>query len=226
MSSRARVPAWLWAQGLSVKLGLGTECPLFPGQEVGPQPVERGSIRWLGVCRKLPLFPPSPERLSAYLEENQAWKRISLSVFQRLGATKGFTSSGASMSAGSTDRAGEGNSAPSWEGVTGAAPVPGEALVPGGTFPGGFAVPSRGCGDGAELCGAGQSHVSHHIPGQSCWNPRQCHWSRSVHVSSRHRRVVFGAEPSFGGGHTRQPRRVLCQKRHRSREPRARGRIC
>lgn len=175
MSSRARVPAWLWAQGLSVKLGLGTECPLSPGREVGPQPVERGSIRWLGVCRKLLLFPPSPERLSAYLEENQAWKRISLSVFQRLGATKGFTSSGASMSAGSTDRAGEGNSAPSWEGVTGAAPVPGEALVPGGTFPGGFAVPSRGCGDGAELCGAGQSHVSHHIPGQSCWNPRQCH---------------------------------------------------
>lgn len=121
-----------------MKLGLGTECPLFPGREVGPQPVERGSVRWLGVCRKLPLFPPSPERLSAYLEENQAWKRISLSVFQRLGATKGFTSSGASMSAGSTDRAGEGNSAPSWEGVTGAAPVPGEALVPGGAFPGGL----------------------------------------------------------------------------------------
>ena len=61
-------------------------------------PPALGSV---GGCR---YSLPSPEQLSAYLEENQAWNGISLSAFQRRLLTKGLTFSEVSMKAGSTDR--------------------------------------------------------------------------------------------------------------------------
>lgn len=93
-------------------LPLGTEGLLVPGWDFYSQPEaggERGGAPFLpsagsGVRRRLPLFPPSLKQLSAYLEENQAWNQISLSMFQRLLATEGLTFSEVSMNAGSTDR--------------------------------------------------------------------------------------------------------------------------
>lgn len=97
-------------EGLSVKLG--TEGSLVPGWDFIPSqrlvdgeegllpspPLALGSI---GSCHySLPIQSSS----SAYLEENQAWNRLSLSVFQRLLATEGLTPSEVSMKAGSTNR--------------------------------------------------------------------------------------------------------------------------
>lgn len=121
VSGGACVPAWLGvqaclrAQGAKCEAGalpLGTEGPLVPGWIFYSQPETgggRGGTPFLpsagaGVPRRLPLLPPSPKQLSAYLEENQAWNRISLSMFQRLLATEGLTFSKVSMNAGSTDR--------------------------------------------------------------------------------------------------------------------------
>lgn len=109
------VQAWLRVQGAKCEAGallLGTEGPLVPGWDFHSQPEtggERGGAPFLssagsGVRRRLPLLPSSPKQLSAYLEENQAWNWISLSMFQRLLATEGLTFSEVSMNAGSTNR--------------------------------------------------------------------------------------------------------------------------
>lgn len=58
-----------------------------------------------GCCYSFPV-----QSSSAYLEENETWKWISLSPFQRLLATEGFGPSEVSMSAGSSNGR-EGNSA-------------------------------------------------------------------------------------------------------------------
>lgn len=94
-----------------MKPGLGTEGPLVPGWDLYPQTGgerEEGLLSYpplaQGSVGGLPLLPPSPKQLPAYLEENQAWNRISLSVFQHLLATEGLTFSEVSMNAGSTNR--------------------------------------------------------------------------------------------------------------------------
>lgn len=118
VSGGACVPAWLGvqarlrAQGTKGEAGAlppGTEVPAWDFYSQPETGGERGGIPFLpcagsGVRRRLPLLPPRPKQLSAYLEENQVWKRLSLSMFQRLLATEGLTFSKVSMNAGSTDR--------------------------------------------------------------------------------------------------------------------------
>lgn len=93
----------------------GTENPLVPGwdfhsesgeEKEGLLPYALLALGAVGGCRYS--FPVQSS--SAYLEENQTWKRISLSPFQRLLATEGCSPSEVSMSAGSTEGR-EGNSA-------------------------------------------------------------------------------------------------------------------
>lgn len=93
----------------------GTENPLVSGwdfhsesaeEKEGPLPcpvLALGAIG--GSCYSFPV-----QSSSAYLEENQTWKWISLSPFQHLLATEGFGPSKVSMSTGST-KGWEGNSA-------------------------------------------------------------------------------------------------------------------
>lgn len=97
-------------QGLSVKLG--TEGSLAPGWDFIPSltlvdgeggllPSPPPALRSRGGCCCSLLIQSS---FSAYLEENQTWNRLRLSVLQRLLATEGLTPSALSMKAGSTNR--------------------------------------------------------------------------------------------------------------------------
>lgn len=93
----------------------GRENPLVPGWDFHSESAEEkegllpcpvlapGATG--GCCYSFPV-----QSSSAYLEENETWKWISLSPFQHLLATEGFGPSEVSMSAGSTNRR-EGNSA-------------------------------------------------------------------------------------------------------------------
>lgn len=140
------VQAWLRVQGAKCEAGAGNRRSFSPEWDSYPQAEtggERGGAPFLpsagsGVRRRLPLLPPSPKPLSAYLEEYQAWNRISLSTFQQLVATEGLTFSEVSMSAGSTNRQSGGSSGSCGREVL---LLPAEEVVSGGL---GWSVGRRG----------------------------------------------------------------------------------
>lgn len=133
-----------------LRVNQGTENPLVPGWDFHSESAEEkerllpcpllalGAVG--GCCYSFPV-----QSSSAYLEENQTWKRLRLSPFQHLSATEGCGPSEVSMSAGSTEGR-EGNSA-----------LPArEVLQEGWAGPGrgwGWAGSCRGCGDGLSFPG-------------------------------------------------------------------------
>lgn len=139
-----------------------------------------------GCCYSFPV-----QSSSAYLEENQTWKQISLSPFQRLSATEGFGPSEVSMSAGSTEGQ-EGNSA-----------LPDQEVLAGG-----LGWPLQGLGTGwvvpwlrgwAELCWGGW----HRAPGQPCCTAGAKGGTLSLLSGcslSDTSRVTSETQPGFAGG--------------------------
>lgn len=194
-------------KGLSVKPGLGTEGPLVPGWDFYPQTGgerEEGLLSYpplaLGSVGGLPLLPPSPKQLPAYLEESQAWNRISLSVFQHLLATEGLTFSKVSMNAGSTNRQSGRSSGSCGKEIL---LLPDEEVLLSGELV--WCVGRRG-GE-AFVPGRLQRACPLPSPRRVCCAPRPCWrtgcvapWLRRIALSSLWQRVALG-EPRFASRH-------------------------
>lgn len=184
----------------------GTENPLVPGwdfhsesgeEKEGLLPYALLALGAVGGCRYS--FPVQSS--SAYLEENQTWKRISLSPFQRLLATEGCSPSEVSMSAGSTEGR-EGNSAlPDEEVLAGAlgwpVSLPALAAPPVQALRTGWVVPwLRGWAElsrapGQSCCSAGS------ISGRDKEGTASLLSARSLSGTSR---VTSVTQPRFAGG--------------------------